>query len=477
MKSQNRKMKLWSLMVWAAVLLLPRAGAAAACTHYASPAGTGNGSSALAPFKIASFWPVAAPGKTLCLLDGQYTGSASMINPPKTLSGTASAPITVRALNDGKVTINGQGTFVPVLLNYNNYFILEGFNARSSGSSVVSVSYSNNNIIRRVAAWDAADGNYHIFAIHYSKYNLLEDVAAWGVARKIYSASQGGDYLTIRRAWGRWEGSHVIGPKMTYDVAYNNYNMLIENSLGTWSGERMKASYTLLAYDGTPWTGSGAGTYTNYAVNQPYGIFGTSGFSNGDNKPRSKVIGSLAYVRSTDRFAPGQAIYMTSLDYLQLVHSAAYIQPGSYTDRATVRLDGLSGATATNLFANNITAVGGLSPRISPQWKTGAIVQGTSVTSVPSVFTANGGANLCYRYQDGALTHQPLWPWPMNQRIIDATIESGRAAVDVNKTIEAMLGAIPPACKAGASTVNNPGGSTPAVAIPSSPTNLVVSSN
>ena len=92
--------------------------AAATCTHYASPTGTGTGTSAAQPFKIANFWPLAKPGYTLCLLDGQYTGSASMINPPQNLSGTASAPITVRALNDGKVTINGQGSFtscVPVL--------------------------------------------------------------------------------------------------------------------------------------------------------------------------------------------------------------------------------------------------------------------------------------------------------------------------------------------------------------------------
>ena len=54
--------------------------------------GTGSGVSASQPFKIANFWPLAKPGYTLCLLDGQYTGSASMINPPGNLSGTASAP-------------------------------------------------------------------------------------------------------------------------------------------------------------------------------------------------------------------------------------------------------------------------------------------------------------------------------------------------------------------------------------------------
>jgi hypothetical protein len=417
-----------------------------ACTHYASPGGTGNGLSTSSPFKIAAFWPVAKPGLTLCLMDGQYTDAASMINPPQNLRGTSAAPITVRALNDGKTTINGQGSYLPVLLKYNDYFVLEGFNAHASAGNVVSLSNSHHNIIRRVAAWDALDRNNYVFGISFSSNNLLEDVAGWGIGRKIFSASQGGDFTTIRRAWGRWEGSHVVGPKMTYDVAYNNYNMLVENSLGTWSGERMKETYTLLAYDGTPWTGNGAGTYTNYGVNQPYGIFATSGFSNGDRNPNSQFIGNLAYVRGADRFAPSQAVYMTSLDYLQLHQFAAYIEPGSYTGRYTFRLDGVSGATATSLYASHLTGIGGLGAKISSQWKTSSIVQEPSLSSVANVFDSYSGANLCFQYQDGVQTNLPLWPWPMNQRIIDATIQSGRAAVDVTATVESMLGPIPSLC-------------------------------
>ncbi len=51
--------------------------------------------------------------------------------------------------------------------------------------------------------------------------------------------SYGGDYTTIRRAWGRWERSTVVGPKMTYTLAYNNYHLTCENCLGTWSGQGM----------------------------------------------------------------------------------------------------------------------------------------------------------------------------------------------------------------------------------------------
>ncbi len=112
-------------------------GADSTCTHYASPAGTGSGVSASQPFKIADFWPRAKPGYTLCLLDGKYTGSDSMINPPQNLSGAASMPITVRALNDGKASIDGRSVNEPVRLRHNDYFVLEGFNAHHSKSTVI----------------------------------------------------------------------------------------------------------------------------------------------------------------------------------------------------------------------------------------------------------------------------------------------------------------------------------------------------
>jgi hypothetical protein len=114
-----------SIITLAIAIVTAGPAAAASCTHYASPSGTGNGSSSSQPFRIANFWSVARPGHTLCLLDGQYTGSASMINPSDNMSGTSSAPITVRALNDGKVRINGQGSYYPVQLLLNNYFVID----------------------------------------------------------------------------------------------------------------------------------------------------------------------------------------------------------------------------------------------------------------------------------------------------------------------------------------------------------------
>src|SRR5262249_16658221 len=106
----------------------------APCDYYASPDGmgpdgTGDGLSDSTPFPIQKFWPLATPGKTLCLLDGTY-GSLRV---PSTLTGTADQPITIRALNDSKVLFDG-GTSRPVDLR-GNYGVLEGVNIHGGDNS------------------------------------------------------------------------------------------------------------------------------------------------------------------------------------------------------------------------------------------------------------------------------------------------------------------------------------------------------
>jgi hypothetical protein len=418
----------------------------ASCDYYASPTGTGNGLSATSPFKISSFWPAASAGKTLCLLDGTYTGYGSMILPPQRLNGASGSPITVRALNDGKVLINGQGGQLPVQLYYNDWFVIEGINACCSGGAVVALSHSNNNVVRRVAAWDAADKNATIFGAHSASYNLFEDVAGWGTARKIFAMSQGGDYTTVRRAWGRWERSTVVGPKHTYSLAYNSYHMTCENCLGTWSGQGMPATYVLKDYFGRPWTGNGAGTLYNHDVNQPYGIFSVDGESE-DKNAYVRLVGSLAYVLPTDTYKPERAVFIAGMDSVEIKDTVAFIAPGTNLSVLPFALYGLSSGKAQHLIAENLTAFGGATPLFDSGWLRGNIWAATSPLTAyntgESIFGTTRGASLYYRYQDGILTTQPLWPWPMNQRIEDALVQSGRSPVDITATIESLFGPVP----------------------------------
>jgi hypothetical protein len=421
--------------------------ARAACDYYAAPGGNGNGTSAASPFKVSNFWSVASAGRTLCLLDGTYAGGSDMILPPQGLSGVSGAPITVRALNDGKAFFTGSGTQVPLQLYYNSWFVIEGINACCSSGTVVMLANSNHNIIRRVAAWDAADSNSEIFGIHAASFNLLEDVAAWGTARKTFQMSQGGDYTTIRRAWGRWERSTVVGPKMTYTLAYNNYHTICENCIGTWSGQSMPQSYVLRDYYGNPWTGPGAGTYNNYDVDQPMGIFAVDG-ETVDMNADIRLLGSLAYVLGSDRYKASQAVLVTRLDSVEVRNTVVHVAPGASMSPAPLALYNMAGAT--NLRAFDLTAFGGSSSTIDTLWSRGNVLPGTSPSAVyaggENVFNATRGANLCYAYQDGGLTTQPLWPWPMNERIKSALALSGRAQVDVTALVQSLFGAIPGAC-------------------------------
>jgi hypothetical protein len=321
---------------------------------------------------------------------------------------------------------------------------------------------SSHNIIRRVAAWNAAEGNYSIFGIHHGDHNLLEDVAGWGIARKTFESSQGGNFTTIRRAWGRWEGSHVAGPKMTYSLAYNNYDMLVENSIGTWSGEKMKQTYVLLDYYGKPL----AWHYDNYDVNQPYAVFGVDALQKDDKNARARLLGSIAYITTSDSFKAKRLVFVTKLDSVEVADTLAYVEPGSYSRVnpfglyglpafPTLGLHGLTGSTerggAVNLLARNITSIGGAGASIARAWETRNVLQGSSPAvygSRESAFNTTRGANLCHRYVDGVLTNQPLWPWPMNKRIIEATALSGRKPVNVTATIEEIFGPIPSQCSA-----------------------------
>ena len=115
-------------------------------------------------------------------------------------------------------------------------------------------------------------------------------------------------------------------------------------------------------------------------------------------------------------------------------------------------LKNLGSTPGRNLIARNLTGVGGAASEFGNDWHKSHVSEGMSLDSVANIFTSAKGANLCYRYRNGVLSATTS-PWPMNQRIKDAMVESGRTLVDVTSTVEQMFGAIPASCKtAGASS-------------------------
>jgi hypothetical protein len=409
-----------------------QSASASDCNYYASPNGSGDGLSQSSPFQIADFWSVAKPGDTLCLLDGVYRGDDSMIDPPTDLNGTDGHPITVKALNDGGVDIDGEDVRRPIYLSYNNWFVIEGVDAHSSNSTVVEVDRSSHDIIRRVTAWDAADGNYSIFGAHHGDYHLFEDCAGWGVARKTFGNSQEGNHVTFRRCWGQWQYNTHTGPKMVITLAYNSYDGLAENCIGTWNATDPNNPY----------------------LGNTYGIFAVDGYYDGwDQNANAKYLGCIAYLTSQQlcyQDPPG-LFFPHGVSSFELNNCVSYVE-GYSTRPYYLRGD------CENSYARNITSIGGDDPYLGSSWEVENHLQGSSVADAYSydpsenIFNATKGARVCFRYVDGVLTDEPLWPWPMNQRIIDAMTKSGYEPVDVTATIEDIFGPIPDECKEGTHT-------------------------
>jgi hypothetical protein len=378
-----------------------------------------------------------------------------MITPPSGLSGNSVAPITISAINDGAVWLNGQGVRRPVLLGNNDWFILEGFNASDSHISVVSIGSANNNIIRRVCAWNAnSTKNERVFGIAGSGYrNTIEDSCGFGGGRAIVQISQGGNNTTIRRFWGVYEAdTSLTGPESVFQFAYNGTAHTLENVIGTWK--------------------------QTSSVN-PKSIFNLN-----NEGADHRILGSMAYVRAGDTMS---ASSLFSTDWASVSHGPVTIRDVVlYTEQASKKPWSLAsgGSPCTNCSLHSTTAIGGAASTIGTSWSQtnrgdyASISVMNMASANPFQTTAGTGARMCFRYVNGVLTSTKLWPWPMDQRIRAALDLAGKnpdaifggAGKTLTDLMESMFGTIPSSCKTSSSTsvVNTP-------SIPSAASNLRVS--
>ncbi len=388
----------------------------------------------------------------------------------------------------------GKEGLIPVQLRENHHFVLEGFDAANSRSAVVAVGGRRDKegerrkgwlgredwhpirdvVLRRIVAWDAnprfaeyracsddpacrADrrkkrwrSNSHVIDIALASDVLLEDVAAFGTGRKIFQVFLS-ERVTIRRAWGRWEGnseSHI----QTFSCAYRSYDSLCENVIGTWSGEKQDPSIPL--------------------ERQRKTILGMDWFKKSDRwHGRSdafdsglRVLGSLAYLEADAKYVPSNMIvfgYGKNQTLEDLVAVSASTAGGHHTFNLVNclrRVDcgwevGLP-ADAAPLRARGLVSIGGSGRDVvSSDWRRGSAASrpthaAFASAQVPDVFGRDGKIGpLCRRWVDGERTDVPLWPWPMAERIRLATRHARGVPTDVEAEVQALLGPIPPHCR------------------------------
>jgi hypothetical protein len=391
-------------------------------SYYVAPNGLDTNSGAIvAPWGTFNrAWKTLKPGDTLILMDGTYYETLQ----PNVRNGLPGQPITIKAMHDGKVVIDGQYKRRPVQLGdtwpgpIGEWFVVDGIVARNSSDSVFFVR-GDHNVLRRVSGYNAnPDTNDHIFLI-WANDNLIEDCIAAGTGRDLAIVYQG-SRNTIRRCYTHfedWRGAEFCGvtwPNGNNVVIYNASDNLIENTIADGSSP-----------------GRGILIQANADAVQAN---------------NNRVLGSIAVltgmtpvgaVRTWPPPRPDNTCSGTYLDYRRADLRVGLAMWGQGTLSGNVWRDVLStvnaglgfssakpfGIGVTDGIIDHATIVGNGLDAIGDDGGKGANVKAAQL--VPWTITNSKiggtpyqgeGARLSSRYVDGVLTTTPLWPWPMEAR-------------------------------------------------------------
>ncbi len=438
--------------------------------YYISPTGSdyNSGTSEAQPWATFNHaWQFLYPGDTLVLLDGTYYQTLN----PNVRNGQLGYPITVRAKNDGKAIIDGQYQRLPLKLGdtwpgpIGSYFVIDGIIVQNSSGSVITINQGNHNILRRVSGYNAnTDTNSHVFEI-WGDNNLIEDCIASGTGRKMVLIFVGENNI-VRRCFTKWweySGRDFLQcwPWGDGIEIYNADNNIIENSiafsripmymislLAQGDGEHSNNNKILgtmaimagMEVDGNPmdW-GSVRPQPTNYTC--------LTDFNAGGQRVGFSIYEGYAELRNNlwqDIFAWGNASWGINWTTEGGPYRGSGGHPNTgnnHVNRATIINNGLDnpdgpwpgqfGGIDTDAFQINLTRFDSVTnSRIDkifidwPNYPTGP----RNMTSM-----TGEGARLTHRYVNGVLTSQPLWPWPMEQRVKD------ELGISVTNTMTQMI--------------------------------------
>ena len=372
----------------------------------------------------------------LCLRDGTYTESIT----PAT-NGTASAPITIKALNDGKAIIDGHGVRRPVQLGTNNqaygdWFIIEGLVLRNGTDAVLHVR-ADNNVIRRVSVYDGDPDLNTAMLLLWGSNNTVEDCIVGGTGRIGIDVFGGGGVNatgnTVRRCfvqWGRWDARSFCGiqwPGAFGITAYNSDGGTYENNIvygRAVAGILVQANTTTASasnnhvlgnivalmgkdYDGSLWH---YGSPTWPVMTRP--------------QPTSCTV-------NIDWTWPQQRVGIQLFGQGKLANNV--FRDNIAADNATVGFGVLNpgGGQYSGNALERLTAVGNGSDAPATDGGKGAqvkLAQGITCQDCRVGTTGTGGAIL-QRYVDRQATGESFAPWPME----------GRALSELGVSVEAII--------------------------------------
>ena len=336
--------------------------------------------------------------------------------------------------------------------------------------------YNTYNIVRRVSAYGASGSNSFNINLTYVDHSLLEDVAASGQGRINLNALSVTN-TTFRRVWMNWTGPSTGGGDTSgLNQIYDASNDTVENCYGTsttngasiggmgvWAhygssgGNQFLGNISYFpstqnveAYGDDAECGqttTGTIIKDNVSLNLYHGVgfrevLGNSsdgtrftnntlvgdGAASNDQENKGIFLGnrlgcsqaaSMAYVYSnsfvhlTNAFQGSNANnHLLARDYNNLydIYEECYDPAGSdpYSCGSTNGEIPARGENEKILNPAYDTATYGNGAYLFPPTALKGIGQGG----------ADIGADAIHRYVDGALTSMPLWPWPMEARIV-----------------------------------------------------------
>lgn len=431
----------------------PTQTTSAGITYYVAVTGsdTNSGKSLTAPFKnFAKAMQVVAPGDTVLIDDGVYNQKLQPIT-----NGTQSKPIVIRAINDGKVVVNGGGNSIPVDLQ-KNWYILEGLVARNGFENVIKIT-GRHNTVKRSTFYDA-DTNWNSqVVLVWGDYNTLEDVAAGGTGRYMFDVYSS-NHNTVRRAfamWRSWDGKNFCGvqwPNGNNIGVYNSNYTTVENVIAygrsltgifyqanddtvSANGNKILGSIAVLQgkdYDGTAWD-YGSGEY------QPESRPGPTVNPYGAPCDNNVTYWEWGYQKAGfAAWGQGTVITNTVADSIFVDNEGVGVSYGQPYDAGTKSSNKTERVTSRDNWSAGYPWWEGNWMQGYPDM--GNLYIGMNGVNAPtdskiarSPYNNGQGARIpVMRYQNGQLTNQQLKPWPMEARILAEMGVSVNAVIDAS---------------------------------------------
>jgi len=420
-----------------------------------------NNGSASSPFgTFSKAVGILRAGDTLFIMSGTYRQSLLVSGK----NGVSGSPITIKAVNDGEVFVDGQNVRIPCEVgDGSSYVTIEGIRCGNSSGDVFYIHGSGTHHIsvRRVTAFNAANNNNHVFSLWKSRHVTLEDVAAYGNGRQSFNI-MGADYTVVRRCFGLWQTYAGNGGPVGFMQIYGSSNCIVENCVGVWRGtSNMEGQQGLVIWANTYNRGANHNRiYGNVVMNYPGWAYGVSSAQNtitGNNFHHNAsidnglgfqqtaddnlIVESLvvkgatdgfnmntdsSYLRNYRTYNQGFVIKTARLRhsvFLQDVRALGW-SSAAYGFRGVANTYNIYYGYNRDYYMNAVKGKG--EKTLNPGYDPGRFGKGAYLM-IPAALQGKGeggadiGAEVLYRYQDGVLTNQPLWPWPMEDRIYRET--------------------------------------------------------